>query len=408
LRASYGLTGNNSIPQYSYLNALNTSNYVTGSGNGTLVPGMASSDAFIGNPNITWEQTAEGNFGIDLGLFKNRLNVSAEFYIANTVQLLLQQPAMYITGHQTFWNNIGKVNNKGLEIEISTTNINLKNFTWKTTANISTNKNKLLSYGDKTYQDNFGERSEVYRAIVGEPSIQFFGYKSDGVWSTFEEVAAAKAITDKDGKPFVYTKFIPLVGGLRVVNVNGDNAINPDDRVVLGTPFPDFTYGITNTFNYKGFDLSFMFQGVQGGKLIDGNMNYNETLRTVETYLANRWVSPSFPGDGKTTFDKNTSGGDLLLTDYVMQDASYCALRDLTLGYKVPDKISKKAKLSSLRVYFSASNIIYLMGSDYRGVNPEARFITGPYSSAFPLVSGYQRGTYPLSRSYIFGIDINF
>jgi TonB-dependent starch-binding outer membrane protein SusC len=408
LRASYGLTGNNNIPQYSYLNGLNTSNYVTGSGNGSLVPGMAASDPFIGNPNITWEQTKEGNFGIDLGLFKSRINLTVEYYTANTIQLLLQQPAMYITGHQTFWNNIGKVNNKGIEIELSTTNINYAGFTWKTTANFSTNKNTLLSYGDKTYQDNFGERSEVYRAIVGQPAIQYFGYKSDGVWKTFEEVAAAKAVTDPSGKPFVYTKFPPLAGGLKVVNTNGDNAINPDDRVVLGTPFPDFTWGMTNTFSYKGFDFSFLIQGVQGGKIIDGNMNYNETLRTVAAYVANRWVSPSFPGDGKTTFDKTTSGGDLELTDYVMQNASYIAFRDFTLGYQVPARIAKSLKLGSIRAYCTATNLFYIMGSDYKGVNPEARFTTGPYSKAFPLVAGYQRGTYPLTKAFTLGIDVNF
>ena len=131
LRASYGLTGNNNIPQYSYLNALNTSNYVTGSGNGTLIPGMAVTDPFIGNPNITWEQTQEENFGIDLGLFKSKINLTVEYYTQNTIQLLLQQPAMYITGHQTFWNNIGKVNNKGIEIELSTTNYNSHGITWK-------------------------------------------------------------------------------------------------------------------------------------------------------------------------------------------------------------------------------------------------------------------------------------
>ncbi|MEI6275088.1 MAG: TonB-dependent receptor [Prolixibacteraceae bacterium] len=408
LRASYGLTGNNSIPQYSYLNALNTSNYVTGTGNGTLIPGMAATDPFIGNPNITWEQTSEGNFGIDLGLFKSRVNLTMEFYTSNTIQLLLQQPAMYITGHQTFWNNIGKVNNKGIEIELSTTNVNSGGFTWKTTGNFSTNKNTLLSYGDKDYQDNFGERSEVYRAIVGQPSIQFFGYKSDGVWKTFEEVAAAKAVTDPTGKPFVYTKYPPLAGGLKVVNTNGDNTIDPNDRVILGSPFPDFTWGITNTFTYRGFDFSFMVQGVQGGKIIDGNMNYNETLRTTANYLANRWVSPSFPGDGKTTFDKTTSGGDLCLTDYVMQDASYFAFRDVTLGYQVPDQIIKKFKLSSVRAYCTAANLLYFMAADFKGVNPEARFTTGPYSKAFPLVSGYQRGTFPLTRSFVLGVDINF
>jgi TonB-linked SusC/RagA family outer membrane protein len=408
VRFSYGLTGNNNIPQYSYMNALNTSNYNTGSGNGNLIQGLASSDDFLGNENITWEQTAEGNFGIDLGLFNSRVNLTVEYYNSNTIQLLLQQPSMYITGHKTFWNNIGKVNNQGIEFELTTTNIDSKGFTWKTTANLSTNKNTLLDYGGRSYQDNFGERSEVYRAIVGQPSIQYFGYKSDGVWSTFAEVAAAKAVTDKNGIPFNYTKFAPLVGGLKVVNANGDNAIDPNDRVILGSPFPDFTYGITNTFAFKGFDLSFLIQGVQGGKLIDGNYNYNESLRINKAYTANRWVSPSFPGDGKTTYDKTTSGGDLELTDYVIKDASYAALRDFTFGYKIPDRVVRAIGLSQFRVYCSASNLFYIMGKNYTGTNPEARANTGPYSSAFPLVDGYQRGSFPLNRTYTIGVDINF
>ena len=408
LRASYGLTGNNNIPQYSYMNTLNTSNYNTGSGNGNLIAGLASSDDFLGNENITWEQTEEKNVGIDFGFFNSRVNLSVEYYNSNTIQLLLQQPSMYITGHKTFWNNIGKVNNQGLEFELTTTNIDSRGFTWKTNANLSTSKNTLLDYGGRSYQDNFGERSEVYRAIVGQPSIQYYGYKSDGVWSSFTEVAAAKAVTDKNGVAFNYTKFAPLVGGLKVVNTNGDNAIDPLDRVILGTPFPDFTYGITNTFAYKGFDLSFLIQGVQGGKLIDGNYNYNESLRINKAYTANRWVSPSFPGDGKTTYDKTTSGGDLELTDYVMKDASYCAMRDFTFGYKLGNKLVKSIGLSQFRLYFSASNLFYIMGKNYTGINPEARMNTGPYSSAFPLVDGYQRGSFPLNRTYTLGVDINF
>jgi len=408
IRASYGLTGNNNIPQYSYMNAVNTSNYDLGSGNAGLVPGFASNSAFLGNPDITWEQTEEANYGLDFGLFNSRLNVTVEYYNSNTIKLLLQQPAMNITGHQTYWRNIGKLNNKGLEVELTTTNIDARGFTWKTTGNISTNKNTLLNYGDKSYQDNFGERSEVYRAIVGQPSIQFFGYKSDGVWTSFDQVAAAKAATDANGVPFTYTKFAPIVGGLKVVNENGDNKIDPNDRVVLGTPFPDFTYGITNTFSYSNFDLSFLIQGSQGGKLIDGNLNYNEGLRSNVAYITNRWVSPSFPGDGKTVYSNTTSGGDLLLTDYALQDASYAALRDCTFGYSLPLKIVKSLGLSKFRAYFSGQNLVYLMGYNYKGINPEARMNTGPYSSAFPLVAGYQRGSFPLNRTYTLGIDINF
>jgi TonB-linked SusC/RagA family outer membrane protein len=406
LRASVGLTGNNNIPQYSYMNSVNTSNYVTGSGTGLLVPGMASNNTILGNPDITWEQTKEANFGVDLGFYKNRLNLMVEYYNSNTIQLLLQQPAMYITGHQTFWNNIGEVNNQGVEIELSTVNINKKNFTWKTSANFSTNKNKLLNYGNKEKEDNFGERNEVYRAIVGQPSIQYYGYVSDGVYKTFEEVAAAKAITDANGVPFVYSKFSPVLGGLKVKNINGDNKIDPEDRVILGDPFPDFIWGITNTFTYKGFDLNFLIQGVQGVSILNGNLNYNESLRLNTVYTNNRFVSPMFPGDGKTTFDKNTSGGDLMLSDYCIENGSYVALRDFTLGYSVPGKVARMLKIGAIRAYFSAQNMIYIMAKNYRGVNPEARKTSGPYSS--PLVDGYQRGVFPLNRTYTAGIEITF
>ncbi|MCE5331791.1 MAG: TonB-dependent receptor [Bacteroidales bacterium] len=406
LRASYGLTGNNNIPQYSYMNSINTSNYVLGTGNGSLISGMASNTAALGNPDITWEQTAEANYGIDLGFFNSRLNISVEHYNSNTIQLLLQQPAMYITGHQTYWNNIGKVNNKGWEIEISTTNISKKDFTWKTSANLSTNKNTLLNYGDKEKEDNFGERNEVYRAVVGQPAIQYFGYKTDGVYTSFEEVAAAKALTDENGVLFTYTKYAPIVGGLKVVNTNKDNKIDADDRIVLGDPFPDFTWGITNSFTYKNFDLSFLFQGVQGVDLINGNVNYNEQLRLNKAYTANRYVSPMFPGDGKTVYSTTTAGSDLMLSDYAIEDGSYAALRDLTFGYKIPATLVNKIKLGDLRVYFSAQNLIYLMASDYRGINPEARKTTSQYTS--PLVDGYQRGAFPLNRTFTLGVDITF
>ena len=410
-RASYGLTGNNKIPQYSYMNAYNTSNYVLGVGTGTLTPGIAGTDAFIGNPIITWEQTEEGNYGVDLGLFNSKVNITVEYYNSNTIQLLLQQPIMSITGHNTFWNNIGKVNNQGIEFEITTTNIDYKGFIWKTTANIAHNKNTLLDYGSSapgTYVDNFGERSEVYRAQVGMPSIQYYGYVQEGVWTSQAECNIAKATYNKAGTPAVYAKYAPLPGAEKVKDLNGDGNITPDDRTFIGTPFPDFTYGITNMFSYKGYELSFLFQGVKGGQIIDGNMNYNETLRSTAAYLANRWVSPMFPGDGMTTYDKNTSGGDLILTNHALMDASYLAMRDFTFGYTLPNKIVRSFKLSKFRLYFSGNNLLYFMASGYKGINPEARMTSGPYSSAFPLVQGYQRGAFPLNRTYTVGLDINF
>ncbi len=407
LRASLGVTGNNKIAQYAWMNSINTNNYVLGSSNGVLVQGMASNNDALGNPELTWEQLSEANYGIDLGFFDSRLNLSIEMYNSNTIQMLLLQPSMYITGHKYYWNNIGKVNNKGLEFELSTTNITNKVFTWKTTANLSHNKNTLLNYGNKLREDNTGERSEDYAAIVGQPSIQYWGYRTDGVYTTFEDVAAAKALTGSDGKPFVYTKFSPTIGGVKVVDINKDGKINLEDREVTGSPLPDFTWAITNTFNYKDFDMSFMFQGVQGLEIINGNVYYNEQLRYNTAYATNRFVSPMFPGNGKTVYSNTTSGSDLLQTDYSVEDGSYAALRDLSFGYTFPKTLLNKIKLSGVRAYFSGQNLIYLTASNYRGINPEARKTSGS-SYGSPLVDGYQRGAFPLNRTFTVGLDITF
>ena len=241
---------------------------------------------------------------------------------------------------------------------------------------------------------------------VGQPAIQFYGYKSDGIWTTYDEVAAAKAVKDVDGNPFTFTRYAPTVGGLKVQNVNNDNRIDADDRTVLGDPFPDFTWGITNSFTWKNFDLSFLFQGVQGIMVVNGNINYNEQLRFNKAYTNDRYISPMFPGDGQTVYSTTTSGGDLMLTDYAIEDASYAALRDFTLGYKLSESVVKKLKISDVRAYFSAQNLLYFMASDYRGINPEARRTSGNYNS--PLIDGYQRGAFPLNRTFTVGVDIVF
>lgn len=406
IRVSYGLTGNNSIPQYSYMNTVNTIDYVTGSGTGTLVPGMSSTSTSLGNNDITWEQLEEANFGVDFGMINNRFNISAEYYMSNTIQLLLRQPSMYITGHQSYWNNIGKVSNRGFEFEITTANISKTFFKWTTTANLSTNKNELLNYGNKEKEDNFGERNEVYRATVGEKSIQYYGYKTDGVYTSFEEVKAALALTDANGVPFNYAVFKPVIGGLKVVNTDGNNSLDASDRIIIGNPFPDFIWGMTNTFNYKNFDLSFLLQGVAGGEIINGNIYYNEQLRQNRAYTNNRFVSPMFPGDGKTVYSTTTPGNQILLTDYPVESGTYASLRDFSFGYTLNGNLAKAIHLNNVRAYFSAQNLIYLMGSDYRGVNPEARTTSGVYDN--PLIDGYQRGVFPLERTFTLGIDVTF
>jgi len=401
LRASYGVTGNNRVGSsyFPYLDLLYSANYSFGSGTGTPNTGLLPSTSVLANPDITWERTFQYNLGLDMAILNNKINFSVDVYQSKTDKLLLLQSAMGFIGVPQTWNNIGSLRNRGIEFEVTSNNIRTKNFRWTTTANIAHNKNKISELGEEAYLLNQGERTEIYMNRVGDPLIQFFGYKTDGVWLSQAEIDDARA---KGLKSSLSNVFVP--GGLKLVDTDGDNDIDADDRVVLGSPYPSFTWGINNTLSYKAFDLSFMFQGVQGGKLVNGDPNYNETKRYNKNYNKNRWLSPMFPGDGKTPY--STIGFNWMLTDYVVEDASYYALREVIFGYTLPVKVAKLAHISSARVYFSAQNLFFHSASGYRGINPEARFTTGPYAT--PLVDGYQRGSFPMPKTYMFGIDINF
>ncbi len=399
LRASYGVSGNNRILDFGFLDLMYSANYPLGTGNGNLVAGQSTSPTIIANKDITWESTFQTNLGLDLAILKNRIELSVDVYQSKTDRLLLQQSSMAFTGVPLFWNNIGSLENKGIELELTTRNISTKNFKWNTSANFSHTKNKILELGKEAYLLNQGERTEVYQNKVGDPLIQFFGFKTDGVWLSQADVDKAKA----DGvKSSLTNYFVP--GGLKLVDINGDKIIDNNDRTVIGNPYPDFTWGITNNLNYKSFDLSFSLQGVQGGSLVNGDPNYNEAKQKNRAYNANRWLSPMFPGDGKTPY--NTNGFNWLLTDYVVEDASYFSLREINLGYKLPTKISKSVGMSSMRVYASGQNLYFHTAKGYRGLNPEGRFTNGAYGSS--LVDGYQRGSFPIPKTIIFGIDINF
>jgi TonB-linked SusC/RagA family outer membrane protein len=398
-RGSYGATGNNTITTFSYLDLLYGANYSFGSGTGTLSSGQAASSINIGRPDITWERTFSTNFGFDIAVLKNRISLSLDAYQSKTEKLLLQQSVQAIAGVPQYFNNIGSLKNIGIELELSTINIVKKNFKWTTSANISKTRNEIIELGQEAYLLNQGERGEVYQNKIGDPLIRFLGFKTDGVWLSQDQINAerARGLTSN-----LSSVFVP--GGLKIVDVNGDNIIDNNDRTIIGSPYPDFTWGLTNTFTYKAFDASFTLQGVQGGNVINGDPNYNESKRKIREYAENRWISPAFPGDGKTPY--STIGFNWMLTDYVVCDASYLALREVNLGYKLPDAVARFVKLSSLRVYFAGQNLFFKSASNFKALNPEGRANNGPYSSA--LIDGYQRGSFPIQKTYVFGIDINF
>ncbi|MDB5196194.1 MAG: TonB-dependent receptor, partial [Flaviaesturariibacter sp.] len=169
--------------------------------------------------------------------------------------------------------------------------------------------------------------------------------------------------------------------------------------------YPDFTWGITNNINYGSFDLSVLVQGSQGGQLVNGDAGYNETKRTDKNYIADRWISPMFPGNGKTPYSTN-GGLSWVSTDYMVEDASYYTVREVVLGYTLSNKLTKAVRLNSARFYFSAQNLYFHFASSYKGINPEARMTSGVYNT--PLIDGYQRGGFPIPKTFLFGVDINF
>jgi TonB-dependent starch-binding outer membrane protein SusC len=175
--------------------------------------------------------------------------------------------------------------------------------------------------------------------------------------------------------------------------------------MVVGSPFPDFTWGITNTFKYANFDLSFLIQGTQGGEIMNGDINYAETRRYVKGYnYANSWLADGVQGDGNTPI--NSGGINWMWTDYVLEDASYAALREMTFGFTLKSKYAKKVGLKSLRAYVSGQNLLFLTSKGFRLANPEARTQpTSAYES--PLVDGYSRGGFPLQRTISFGVNFS-
>ncbi len=403
LRGSYGATGNNRIVENAWIDLLYGSNYPLGTATGNSNPGLASSTNIIGNPNITWERTFQKNLGIDIAVLKNRINLSVDVYKSKTEKLLLLQSVQGFTGVQQYWNNLGSLQNKGIEVDLSSTNIKTRNFSWSTSGNISHNENKILELGTEAYLLNQGERAEVYRNQVGRPLVEFLGFKTNGVWLSQVEIDEARAKGLTANANLASTLFVP--GGLKLVDTNGDNIIDNNDRVVLGNPNPDFIWGVTNNFKFKGFDLTVFVQGSQGGKLINGDPNYNESGRTIKSYNQNRWVSAMFPGDGKTPVSRGT-GFQWMITDYVIEDASYYTIREVNIGYSLKEDWIKRIKLNGLRVYAAAQNLYYHMASNYRGLNPEGRFQSGPYNSS--LIDGYQRGAFPIPKTFLVGVNLTF
>lgn len=386
VRGSYGIVGNYNIGNYTYLASVGSYNYVT---NGSITPGRAVSG--IGNSELTWETTKQLDFGVDVGLFNDRVFLVYDYYWKNTDGLLYQVDIPYSSGFSNIQSNIGEFRFWGHEISLETKNMT-GDFKWNTHINVSIDRNKAIKLGtNDTPIGGYSNQQDYNRTEVGKPLGLFYGYIYDGVFMTQEEFEAGPKHSSS------------MVGTVRMKDLNGDNVIDMDDRTFIGDPNPDFTFGITNEFSWKNFDASLVLTGSVGNDIIDGSREWTENLDgcfNVLKDVANRWRSEENPGNGE--IPRTRTGTTELFrynnTRWVF-DGSYLRVKNLTVGYTVPLKTNPYVK--GLRFYVSGQNL--LTWTAYPGMNPEVSS-----RGASGLYQGVDITAYPVARTFSLGVNVKF
>lgn len=403
IRASYGLTGNFNIPNYGAQGEIGYYSYILGGSSPSVVKGAAPKS--MPNPDLKWEKTAQVNVGFDASLFKNRLTLGFDVYTSNTYDLLLDVPVPMSTGYRTRLENIGKVNNKGIEFNIAT-NHKFGDFTWELNFNISKNINEVKRLGpgnaDIIYSGSVSNAYFITR--VGEPIGSYYLPVVEGVYKNQAEVDADN-LHYKDS-PTNYGLADSKPGDFKYKDVNGDKIldISDTDRDIVGNYMPKFTYGFGTSLAWKGIDLNVAFQGVYGNEILnlsrryfynhEGNMNnYKGSL--------NRWKSETDMGSGMNVRANRVSKGQNGTTStWHVEDGSYLRVKSIILGYTIPKVWTKKAFIQSARVYCSMQNPFTF--TNYEGYNPEVS------NSNDAVKSGEDYGVYPLSKTTSIGVNLTF
>ncbi len=403
LRLSYGDVGNIGINRYSSLARVQQRNYILGVDQAQAV-GFRQSQ--LPNPDLRWETTSQFNVGADLGFFKNRLNLTVDYYNKTTNDLIAAIPIPTTSGASSFLLNLGSMKNTGWEINLSSTNISNPNFSWTTDFNINTNRNEVVDIaaeeGFVFVNGGFGGigGNTTFSGIVqeGEPIGSFYGFVQDGLWNTQEEIDSFPG-ESLDAKQ---------LGGPRWVDTDGDGDVDLDDRQIIGDPNPDFFGGITNTITYKQFDLTAFLQYSVGGDILNFVPRNGHPLRGVpltdRSYL-DRWTpdntSSNIARAGVLSNDINWQP----TTDWI-EDGSFLRLRNITLGYTIP--VDKVKYISAARVYFTATNLFTITG--YTGFDPDVNTDQGS-SNGGPfrqqnVTRGYDNNRNPSLQNFTLGINV--
>ena len=379
LRTSYGVTGSQATGPYSSLSRLNTNRPYPIDGETTSIgigPGST------GNSELKWEKTSQFNFGADLGFFDNRLAFIFDLYKKNTTDLLLDDPLPRYTGFGSLRRNIGEVENKGIELLLTASPF-VNDFKWDISLKFDTNKTEVISLGDGG-QIILGE----YILREGEELGTFYGFQYLGVWKENEAEAAAEY-----GKVPGDSKYFDAGN----VDEN-DKKINEDDKVILGSGQPDFTFGITNNFSYKNIDLSADIIGIQGNKVLNARRYWlNRDLRVPENlrYYREDYQDTDVPGFSSTESDPTIANSRWI------EDGSFVRLRNVTLGYTFSKNLINKIGISSARLFLSGQNLVTI--TNYSGFDPE---LSSNGSSDTKI--GFDQSPYPSAKIYTIGLDIKF
>lgn len=392
LRASYGKTGNNNIGNYQQYALINYRSYpFANAAVGGYSPGQ------LPNPLLTWETQQSINAGMDLNLFDTRIRLTADYFQSVNSNLLLNVNVPAITGFSSALQNIGEVKNQGWEFVLGTDNFRGK-FQWSTDFNISSYKNKVTKLGPQ------GEPiySGTNVTMIGQPIGMFYGYKTDGIFKNQGDVDKGPIYN-----PGAADRSRP--GDIRFVDISGPNGvpdgiINSFDRTIMGSPYPNFYYGMTNRFSYKNLSLNINVQGVHGNHIYNlsrGSGNSTRGRYRGYTFTNNYWKSADDPGDGVTPRPNNSPTGGVRENSQAFLDfGSYLRINNITLGYVLPDSFIKKIGFTSVRFYVTATNpFIFTKNTAF---NPDVS------NNTSALNPGLEANDYPIAKSVVLGINLAF
>lgn len=417
LRAGYGVVGNEGIGTYLFGSALR------------IVPTRWASGILTGNvpnPDLRWESTESINLGLDIGLYNDRISLTADIYQKWTDDLLMRRPLPLYSGTSGTGSmgapmvNIGALENKGLELALNTVNLEGE-LRWQSTFIYTMNRNKVTRMDQ---EGTFLERriqhfDPVSRTVIGQPVGQFFGYKTDGLFLSEDEIRNHAQQHDQIN---MYSGV--WIGDIRFMDINGDGVIDERDRTVIGDPNPKFTFGVSNDFYYRNFDVSVFLNGSYGNDVFsqvrrwtEGDHFWRAHARTLNDYarigiigspnaipedINNAGISDVYVMNPETDMPRiGGANNNARVSDRFIEDGSYIRLRNLTVGYTLPPDLLNRFNIRTMRVYFSGQNLFTITG--YSGHDPEVGSDTQD-----PLLFGVDIGNYPSQRIFTFGLNFGF